>query len=304
MKEERNYLCRGSLTVEAAFVFPLSFSVLFGILYLFLLMHTQFLVYQGMLAVSDKLYGLGTMAAYVENSGAFSELLEQSSLELPEEIEDLISGEVTSFLISQASTAYIQSCFEQYFEESSRNLSCIDGDYSGIEWKNSSAYAGDGSIVLQAEYTFKFPGIVFFFDDRQIVQTLNLTGFYGSHWEAVKEFEHEENSSGDENSEEYVYVTPNGTVYHLEDTCTYISFNLSQVLFKDVENLRNASGGKYYPCEYCSRGTSGINVYITEFGDRYHNSSSCSRITRDVTKVTKEQAEAEGKQACSKCGDG
>lgn len=291
-----------SLTVEAAFVFPLSFYVLYGVLYLFIFLHTQFQVYQGLLAVSDKLYGLAPVAAYVEQSGIFTDIFKTENVELPEEVKEIISYGVTSFVLGELSTEYIETVFEEYFSESERSLPCVEGDVYGVELENSYAYAGDGSISLRAEYTFEFPAAIFFAKDREVVQSLDVTGFYGVSWDKVKEFEDEKKSNDDSGDEEYVYVAKSGTVYHLDNTCTYISYNLRQVLTEQVENLRNASGGIYYPCEYCARSSPGLNVYITEYGDRYHNSVTCSKISRDVTKVTKKQAEENGKLPCSKCG--
>lgn len=293
---------KASLTVEAAFVFPLSLYTLYGMLYLFIFIHTQFQVYQGLLAVSDKLYSLGPVAAYSEQSVIFADIFESESIEIPEDVEEIISYGVTSFVLGELSVEYIENAFEEYFSESERSLPCVKGEVYGVDFENSYAYAGNGTISLRAEYTFEFPAVIFFGEDREIVQNLDVTGFYGVGWNKVEEFEDEKKSDNNSADEEYVYVAKTGSVYHLDDTCTYISFNLSQVLTDQVENLRNASGGIYYPCENCALSSPGLNVYVTEYGDRYHNSAVCSKISRDVTKVTKEQAEKSGKMPCSKCG--
>lgn len=69
----------------------------------------------------------------------------------------------------------------------------------------------------------------------------------------------------------------------------------------ELNSLRNESGGKYHACEKCVHGSSkGSNVYITDQGDRYHNSLTCSGLKRTV--YTARISEVPGKRACSKCG--
>ena len=54
--------------------------------------------------------------------------------------------------------------------------------------------------------------------------------------------------SGEE-QEEYVYITENGTVYHRERNCTHLTLSIELAGKDEVGQLRNESGGKYYPCE-------------------------------------------------------
>lgn len=65
--------------------------------------------------------------------------------------------------------------------------------------------------------------------------------------------------------------------------------------------LRNSSGGIYHLCERCGwmPGNDG-NCYVTDYGDRYHTSLSCSGLKRKVYTVP--LSEVKGKGACSKCG--
>lgn len=60
-------------------------------------------------------------------------------------------------------------------------------------------------------------------------------------------------------------------------------------------------GGIYHLCERCGwmPGNDG-NCYVTDYGDRYHTSLSCSGLKRKVYTVP--LSEVKGKGACSKCG--
>lgn len=96
-----------------------------------------------------------------------------------------------------------------------------------------------------------------------------------------------------------VYITETGMVYHRDYHCNYLELSIRMVPADGVEDLRNASQGKYYPCERCG-GHTGGGVYITDYGDRYHSSLACSGLKRTIYAVP--FSEAAGKGACSKCG--
>lgn len=300
-EDNKNLYYEASLTVEAALVLPLSFYLFYTLLYFFLLLHTQFAVFQGMLAVSDKLYSFGTLAAYAENSGLLKTVFDEESDIIPESAEELFSEELTKMITGEISEAVINSLLEDYFSDNGKDPSCISGGCYGFDCSGSYAYAGDGIISIKVKYTFEFPALLFFAEDKEIEQNLVMTGFYGTAWDIVKEFEDEKNGSQNKSDEKIVYVTRTGEVYHADSECTYLSVHISQVPYEEIEELRNSSGGRYYPCEYCGNASPGYTVYITEYGDRYHNRTDCSRISRDVMEITESQAIEEGKRACSKC---
>ena len=82
-----------------------------------------------------------------------------------------------------------------------------------------------------------------------------------------------------------VYVTDTGRVYHRTLECNYLSLSISKVLYRDLENLRNDSGGKYKSCERCTKGrqlTENDVIWITNYGDRFHTSESCSGLKRNI----------------------
>ena len=100
--------------------------------------------------------------------------------------------------------------------------------------------------------------------------------------------------------DEYVYITENGTKYHLDADCTYINIRPRAVNASEIGNLRNSSGGKYTPCRLCHPSKSGV-LYITTYGDTYHSESDCSALKRTVRMITLREALNNGYTPCSKC---
>lgn len=109
-----------------------------------------------------------------------------------------------------------------------------------------------------------------------------------------------------ENAEEedvVVYITENGRVYHRNKNCTYLKLSVSKVKYGDVDGMRNSSGGKYHPCHKCARGHTphaDADVYITNYGDRFHTNRACSEIKRTIKEIM--LSEVGSRAPCSKCG--
>lgn len=101
--------------------------------------------------------------------------------------------------------------------------------------------------------------------------------------------------------EDYVYVTENGTVYHLSRSCTYLDLSIQAAESGQMEEKRNKNGNKYYGCSDCAAENECPSVvYITDYGTCYHHSLTCSSLKRTVFMIPLSQVG--GKGACSKCG--
>ena len=111
-----------------------------------------------------------------------------------------------------------------------------------------------------------------------------------------KDGEKLENSAARESGDN---VTENGEVYHTFSDCTHIDLSISAVGISAVGNLRNENGGRYSACEKCPDENGTDTVYITQYGDRYHSSLSCSGLKRSVRLV--EISKAEGLSECERC---
>lgn len=100
-------------------------------------------------------------------------------------------------------------------------------------------------------------------------------------------------------SAEWVYITPAGNAYHQTSQCPYLDLSIRSAVFGEVERLRNHSGARYKACRECGK-SAGSVVYITDYGDVYHCSITCSGLKRSVQKVR--LSETGGRHACQKCG--
>lgn len=109
-------------------------------------------------------------------------------------------------------------------------------------------------------------------------------------------------AAAEEGSEQQVaYLAENATVYHLDKNCTYIRIKAVPVLSKNISSERNASGARYYACEFCEPlVTEMATVYVTRYGTRYHAVSSCSAIERNPEECALEEARKKY-PACKKC---
>lgn len=104
-----------------------------------------------------------------------------------------------------------------------------------------------------------------------------------------------------EASEEMVYITASGTVYHLDTSCRHLDLTIRQTTWERSKKLRNRYGEKYYPCELCSGSSDGGVglVYLTDTGNRCHNNASCSGLKRTVRLVKK--SEVPNLSQCKNC---
>lgn len=142
-------------------------------------------------------------------------------------------------------------------------------------------------ICLKADYSMRFPfGL---FGQRKINMEQCLTC---RKW------------TGDSLEEEdaIVYIAKSGSVYHRTRACSYLNPSVTRADAGKISKLRNASGGKYYPCAKCAKrkNPSGRQVYITRYGNRYHEKKNCSEISRHARAVR--LAEVKDRRACGKCG--
>lgn len=93
----------------------------------------------------------------------------------------------------------------------------------------------------------------------------------------------------------YVYATPNGKYYHIDEHCSGMSDAVQVLLSQMVQIGREA-------CPVCCAGAD-MTVYASENGTYYHSYATCSGMTNAV-QGTLAEALAKGYQRCPKCWGG
>ncbi len=167
--------------------------------------------------------------------------------------------------------------------------SIIVGGSDGLDCSESSEKGQTGVLDLSVRYKIQIPILMFRIPAIACEETLRVKGWTG----------YAEGIEGEE-KDKMVYITDYGLVYHAKMDCTYLNMSAELVSETEIENLRNASGAKYYPCESCGNDKGNIGgVYITTYGTRYHTSLDCKKVKRNVYAVPLE--EVYGLGGCSKC---
>ena len=162
----------------------------------------------------------------------------------------------------------------------------MDGS-GGVTFHRNILTGTNDELILDLSYRVKLPVPSFThltLSRREKYRVKAWTGFHSS------------NEDGDV---EVVYVTENGVVYHENYNCSHLQLSIRFVPAHDINALRNDSGGKYHPCERCALGDSLMGVYITDNGNRYHFTLSCSGLKRTIHTINRN--DKPWLPACSRC---
>lgn len=257
---------KGSLTVEAALVLPFVLFVMITVLQYGCCMESSVKIGAAMSETGKKM----ALTAYVARYGGNTE-------------------GITGMAAGVLSAVYAR-----------QKILAQTGDTSSIKNANmalSSFLQEDEMINLVMTYQIRTPVGMISLPGTFFIQCARVRAWTGRQTggkDGGQAGAEEENSS-----QEYVYVTVTGTVYHEDPECTHLKLSIREVSMSQVAGLRNNNGGIYHICERCGN-FGGGTVYITNEGNRYHSSLNCSGLKRTVHKVSKE--EISHMRACSKCG--
>lgn len=107
-------------------------------------------------------------------------------------------------------------------------------------------------------------------------------------------------NSGAAEEEEYVYITPEGSVYHKDINCYHLRLSIKSTTKEEVGDLRNSDGGKYQKCEFCGRRAYNGTFYVTDSGDCYHTTLGCPGLKRTIETIP--ISKVGNRTPCSRCG--
>lgn len=260
---------RGSMTLEAAFALPLFLFAVINIMFLINIIGTESRIGAALHQTGNRM----AFAGYVYDRVAGDMLPEG------------VAGVVMTY-------GYARGQVTAYAGEDYLNRSCIEGGSAGLSFFGSDVPDENDRIDLQVSYRVNpFSGVMgaggFTISQR----------YYGRAWTGydVTQF-----VSDMQMEDPMVFITETGEVYHCDRNCSYLNPSVSSVPALTVDERRNASGGRYYPCEICGAGMGSGQVYITQQGTAYHSRLSCSGLRRTIYTVPLSQVGTRGR--CSGCG--
>lgn len=261
---------RGSMTLEAAMVLPL---FLFAVLNLFRAVNDITLHVKMQTAMHQTGLALARHAYAYERIG--------QGFELPD-------SALADVVFSQA---YVRDRVVDAVGEAEFIRAGIHNGADGVSFLHSEILEGD-RITMVADY----PAEALFLPER-------FSSFRMVNRVCLRKWTGYDSAAGMENAdvpERIVYVTEYGEVYHCSRNCYHINVRIRQTDAEALDGERNGNGGRYLPCELCGgRRTDGV-FYITEEGERYHTTASCSGLRRTVRAIP--ISEVGSRIPCSHCG--
>lgn len=163
-------------------------------------------------------------------------------------------------------------------------LSRITGGIGGFSWKNTKV--DEEYIDVLVTYRVKWP--IRFFGKTEIKLS---DGCRMHRWTGNQKTE------GQKKYQEWVYITPTESVYHLSRECTHLKLSVKPAASERLKTDLK----QYVPCGHCTEKKKKSSViYITEEGMCYHVKIDCSGLKRTVYMILKSQTGA--RNPCLRCG--
>ena len=260
-----------SLTIEAALALPIfmffSVCIVHFLILLFLQSDIQLHVDEAARDLSKSLY--------LSSSSSVSTLAEVNSLSI---LSKILDDELTDRL----------------------NNSKVRNGASGLSAYYSEYNDETGELDIIVTYTYDFPFLPEGMAALNFCQQCRTRAWIGLDLCEDSCGAGGTGSSDASESGQTVYITPTGTAYHLSASCSYLDLSIHTVSADSVSGLRNSSGGIYKKCSCVSSDCT--SVYITNYGDQYHGSLTCSDLKRTVEAV--DISDIEGRHPCPKCASG
>lgn len=259
---------------------------------IFLFMMIGFLSFVQVYILQDKIQGSMTemglnLSKYGYFYGSYQEEFYDDEQEIGAFIKDIMGHKIEE--------ESLKMCLMQYIELSQVQENMIVGGITGLRLTDSKWMDDEDCIDLVVSYLVEIPFGYPIIHRIPITQRIRLRAWTG-HQIPAKYLEKEDTDEVDRT----VYMTPTGTVYHTNPSCSYIRIDVKEIQGIPTHE-RNESGGKYYPCNTCCKGIQNENIiyYISKYGDRYHSRKNCSKIFRNTKEV--KLSDVSYLRICSKC---
>lgn len=161
-------------------------------------------------------------------------------------------------------------------------ISQIQYGIAGFSWKGTRV--GSDDIDMLVTYSIPFP--LQFFGRKNMELS---DGCRMHRWKGKQEI-----TAGSQGGE-WVYITPNKSVYHVSRDCTHLKLSIQTV------SIKKAKEKSYDPCGHCvGEKKTGTVVYITNTGSCYHREINCSGLKRTIYMILRKNVK--DKKPCSRCG--
>lgn len=262
----RKMCLSASATVEASFVIPIFIYAVMSVMYFLQIIGAQVkieeVLYKEARTISKYAYAYDKVPT--QNRNAF------------EDGFDTVA--ITAYFITKLGNDNISKLH-------------IVGGVLGIDMSQSQIMKEGNAVNLVVSYHIKNPFDIFGLKILDFTQCASTKAWVGT--------DREDDGPEENEGDELVYITPNGSVYHKSKNCSYLNLSIRHISQYEIENARNADGGKYYACEKCGDADKSGGVYITDYGNRYHTDKNCSRIKRNILAVKK--SSVTDRTPCSKC---
>lgn len=266
---------KAGMTVEAAFVLPLILFAVLSLLSVMDMMRFQTAMEQELMKSAKELSVYVPVAERASVTGD-TEDAKSSHFNLP---RGILSAEY-------AKTKLLQS-----FREEDYKSAGVVGGKTGI----SELYSltGNDKDIVDLVFTYRLKPACNFFQYK---------GYYLVNRCRMRAWTGYDPSDASNDEGRYVYITENGTVYHLTKTCSYLDLSIMPVSPEEAEKLHNVYGEKYSACKSCIKGKTDDSeqLFVTAMGSSYHSSLTCKGLRRTIRMVL--LSEVEDMPACSRCG--
>lgn len=279
----RNKKYSGSMTLEAAILLPLFLFFMITILSLMDMLYFYGILEQRLHQIAKK------MAVYAPATGLASEILAGNTEdnEINADSEDI--GSIAATILGEQ---YVKNNLINGLMQQELRSSGVVGKSEGLSFLYSRIMTEGDVIDLVVSYEIEPQNNFFFLPAYQVLNRCRVRAWTG--YEVASD-------NANDSGERMVYITETGTVFHLTKTCTYLDLSIRPVANGELDLYRNQSGGIYTACELCGNGDAEI-YFITDYGECYHTSLTCSGLKRTITEVPISQVG--DKSACSRCGTG